>query len=90
MSINDAIICVLEVVSELVSRLIQLDVIRAGDDHHDDTAVNLLLDRTSKLRSFRPQFADRRIDVVAHQRNRMVTWKVVGFAFPFAASRVHA
>ncbi len=51
MSINDAIICVLKVVSELVSRLIQLDVIRAGDDHHDDTAVNLLLDRTSKLRS---------------------------------------
>jgi hypothetical protein len=31
-----AIVCVLKIVRELVSRLIQLDVIRAGHDHHDD------------------------------------------------------
>ena len=63
----------LKIVRELVSRLIQLDVVRAGHDHHDDAAVFALLDRTSELRSFRPQLADRRIDVVAHQRDRVVT-----------------
>jgi hypothetical protein len=35
-----------------VSRLIQLNVIRAGHDHHDDAAVLALLDRTSELRSY--------------------------------------
>jgi hypothetical protein len=79
-----------EIVRELVSRLIQLDVIRAGDDHHDDAAVLALLDRTSELRSFRPQLGDRRSDVVAHQRDRMMTRVVVRLAFPFAVRRVHA
>ena len=64
--VDDAIVCVLKIVGELVSRLIHLDVIRAGHDHHDDAAVLELLDGTSELRSFRPQLADRRLDVVAH------------------------
>lgn len=55
-----------------------------------DAAVFALLDRTSKLRSSRPQLVDCRIDVVAHQRDRVVTRVVVGLAFPFAVSRVHA
>src|SRR5205814_4791824 len=38
-------VCVLKIVCELVSRLIHLDVIRAGHDHHDDAAVLELLDR---------------------------------------------
>jgi CHASE2 domain-containing sensor protein len=62
---DDAIVCVLKIVREFVSRLIQLDVIRAGHEHHDDAAVLELLDRTSELRSFRPQLADGPIDVVA-------------------------
>jgi hypothetical protein len=89
-SVDDAIVCVLKIVRELVSRLIQLDVIRAGHDHHDDAAVLELLDRTSELRSFRPQLADGRIDIVAHQRDRVMTRVVVGLAFPFAVRRVHA
>jgi hypothetical protein len=89
-SVDDAIVYVLNIVRELVSRLIQLDVIRAGHDHHNDAAVLELLDRTSELRSFRPQLADRRIDVVAHQRDRVVTRVVVGLAFPFAVRRMHA
>ena len=44
----------LKIVRQLVTRLIQLDVIRAGHDHHDDPAVLALLDRTPELRSFRP------------------------------------
>ena len=80
----------LKIVGELVSRLIQLDVIRAGHDHHDDPAVLELLDRTSEPRSFRSQLADRRIDLVAHQRDRVVTQVVVGSAFPFAVCRVNA
>src|SRR4029450_5447690 len=87
-SVDDAIVYVLNIVRELVSRLIQLDVIRAGHDHHNDAAVLELLDRTSELRSFRPQLADRRIDVVAHQRDRVVTRVVVGLAFPFAVRRM--
>ena len=89
-SVDDAIVCVLNIVRELVSRLIQLDVIRAGHYHHDDAAVLKLLDRASELRSFRPQLADRRIDVVAHQRDRVVTRVVVGLTFPFAVRWVHA
>jgi hypothetical protein len=88
--VDDAIVCVLKIVRELVSRLIQLDVIRSGHDHHDDAAVLALLYRTSELRSLRPQLADRRIDVVAHQRDRVVTRVVVGLAFPFAVRWVHA
>ena len=51
-SVDDSTVCLLEIVSEFVSRLIQLDVIRAGHDHHDDPAVLVLLDRTPELRSF--------------------------------------
>ena len=89
-SVDDVIVCVLKIVRELVSWLIHLDVIRAGHDHHDDAAVLDLLARTSELRSFRPELADRRLDVVAHQRDRVVTRVVVGLAFPFAVRRVHA
>ena len=52
-SVDDAIVCVLKIVRELVSRLIQLDVIRAGHDHHDDPSVFALLDGTSELRALR-------------------------------------
>jgi hypothetical protein len=89
-SVDDVVVCVLQIVRELVSRLIQPDVICAGHDHHDDAAVLALLDRTSELRSFRPQLADRRIDVVAHQRDRVVTRVVVRLALPFAVRRVHS
>jgi hypothetical protein len=88
--VDDAIVCVLKIVRELVSRLIQLDVIRSGHDHHDDAAVLALLYSSSELRSLRPQLADRRIDVVAHQRDRVVTRVLVGLAFPFAVRWVHA
>jgi hypothetical protein len=52
-SVDDSTVCLLEIVSELVSRLIQLDVIRARHDHHNHPAVLVLLDRTPELRSFR-------------------------------------
>src|SRR6267154_1576532 len=90
LSVDHTIVSVLKIVRQLVSRLIHLDVIRAGHYHHDDAAVLELLDRTSELRSFRPQLAHRRIDVVAHQRDRVVTRVVVGLAFPFAVRRLHA
>src|SRR6476469_5672577 len=67
-----------------------MDVIRAGYYHHDDATVLELLYLTSELRSFRPELADRRLDVVAHQRDRVVTRVVVGLAFPFAVRRVYA
>ena len=89
-SVDDVIVCVLKIVRELMSRLIQLDIIRAGHDHQDDATVFELLDRASELRSFRPQLFDCGIDVVAHQRDRVVTRVVVGLAFPFAVRRVHA
>jgi hypothetical protein len=72
-----------------MSRLIQLDVIRAGHDHHDDTTVFALLNRTSELSSFRTKLADRRLDVVAHQCDRVVTRVIIGLAFPFAVRWVH-
>jgi hypothetical protein len=71
----------LKIVREFVRRLIKLDVIRAGYNHHDDAAVLTLFDGTSELCSLGPQLADRRVDVVAHQCDRMVTRIVVGFAF---------
>ena len=89
-SFDDVVVCVLKIVREPMSRLIQLDVIRAGDDDYDDAAVLALLDRTSEPRSFRPQLADRRIDIVAHQRDRVMTRIIVRLAFPFAVRRVHA
>ena len=48
-----AIVRVLKIVRQLVSRLIKLHVIRAGHDHHGDATV-LLLDRAAELRAFRP------------------------------------
>ena len=89
-SVDDVLVCVLKIVRELVSRLIQLDVIRARHDQHDNAAVLPLLDGTSKPRSLRPQLADRHIDIVAHQRDRMMARGIVRLAFPFAVRRVHA
>ena len=80
----------LQVVRQLVSRLVELDVVRTRHDHHDDAAVHLILDGAAELRPFRPQLADRGIDVVAHQRNRMMAWRFKGLALPFTASRMHA
>src|SRR5438552_251748 len=65
-SVDDSTVCLSKIVRELVSRLIQLDVIRAGDDHHDNAAVLALLDRTPELCSFRTQLLHRRIDVIEH------------------------
>jgi len=83
------VVCALKIVRKLVSRLIQLDVIRAGHDHHDNVAVLALLDRPSEMRSFRQQLGDRRIDVVSHQREGVVTREIVRLAFPFAVRRMH-
>ena len=63
---DDSTISLSKIVSEFMSRLVQLNVIRAGNDHHNDAAVFALLDRTPELRSFRPQLADRRVNIVAH------------------------
>ena len=57
----------LKVVRQLMSRLVELDVIRAWHHHHYDATVFALLDGTSELRSFRPKLADCGLDVVAHQ-----------------------
>jgi hypothetical protein len=59
------------------------------DDHHDDATVLVLLDGPRNWLLL-PQLGDRLIDVIAHQRDRVVTREVVGFAFPFAVSGVHA
>ena len=83
-------VLVLEIVRKLVSRLIQLDVIHARHDQHDNATVFPLLDGTSKPRSLGLQLADRRIDIVAHQRDRMMARVIVRLAFPFAVRRVHA
>ena len=52
-SVDDSTVCLSKIVRQLVRRLIKLDVIRAGHDHHDDAAVLALLDTTPELRSFR-------------------------------------
>ena len=83
-------VLVLEVVRKFVSRLIQLDVIRARYDQHDNATVFPLLDGTSKPRSLGLQLADRRFDIVAHQRDRLMARVMVRLAFPFAVRRVHA
>ena len=62
---NDAIVCVLKIVRELVSRLIQLDVIGAGHDYHDDAAVLELLDRTAELRRSSPTVASMSLHINA-------------------------
>src|SRR5437763_1878456 len=79
-----------KVIRQFVSRLIQLNVVRAGHDHHDDPAVLALLNRTAELRAFRPQLADGRIDIVAHQCDRVMARVIIGFPFPLAVRRVHA
>ena len=53
-TVDPAFLFLLQIVSELVTRLVQLDVIRTGHDHHNDLAVLALLDRTAKLRPFCP------------------------------------
>src|SRR5438046_7201489 len=80
----------LEVVRQLVSRLIELDVICARDSHHDDAAVFALRDRTSELRSLRPQLGNRGFDIVAHQSDRVMTRIIVVFALPLAMRPVNA
>jgi hypothetical protein len=79
----------LEVVRQLVSRLVELEVIRAWYRHHYDAAIFTLLDRTSELRSFRPQLGDRGLDVVAHQSDRVVTREIVALALPLTVRWVH-
>jgi hypothetical protein len=64
-SVDNAILCVLKIVRELVSRLIPLNVIRTRHDQHVDAAILALLDWASELRSFSTQLADRRLDVAA-------------------------
>src|SRR5437762_1589911 len=39
---------------------------------------------------FRPQLLHRCIDVIAHDRNRVLTRVIISFAFPDAVRRVHA
>jgi hypothetical protein len=70
-------------------RLIQLDVVRAGDAEHHDAAVNLLVDLSAKLGPFRRELGHRRVEVVAHQRDRMVPRVVVRLALPLGVRRVH-
>jgi hypothetical protein len=80
---------VLQVIRQLVCRLVKLHVIRARHDHHDHATVHLFLDRAAELRSFRPQLFHRRLDVIAHDRDRVVPRVIIGFAFPHAVCRVH-
>ena len=63
---------VLQVIRQLVRGLVKLHVIRAGHDHHDHATVLAFLDFFSELRSFRPQLIHRRIDVIAHDRDRVL------------------
>jgi hypothetical protein len=72
-----------------MTRLIQLDVICAGHDHHDDAAVLALLDWPVELCPFGPQLIHRRIDVIAHERDGVVTRVIISLAFPDAVRRVH-
>jgi hypothetical protein len=80
----------LKVVRQLVSRLVELDVICARDSHYDDAAVLALLDKTSELRSLRPQLGNRGFDIVAHQSDRVMTRVIVVLALPLAMRRVNA
>ena len=65
-SIDESTDCLLKIIRELVSRLIQLDIIRAWNNHHDDSTVLGLLDGPAELRSFCSQLIHRHIDVIAH------------------------
>ena len=80
---------VLQVIRQLVRGLVKLHVIRAGHDHHDHATVLAFLDFFSELRSFRPQLIHRRIDVIAHDRDRVVPRVIIGLTFPDAVRRMH-
>lgn len=45
---------VFDIVRQLVSRLIQLQVIGAGHDHYDDVAVLAFVDSAAELHAFSP------------------------------------
>ena len=49
----------------------------------------LFFDRAAELCAFRPQFIHRRIDVIAHDRDRVLPQVIIGLAFPDAVRRVH-
>ena len=69
-------------------RLVKLHVIRARHDHHDHATVLAFLDWAAELRAFRPQLIHRRIDVIAHDRDRVLPRVIISFAFPNAVRRV--
>ena len=70
--------------------MIKLHVVRAGDDHHDHATVLAFLDWAAELRSFCPQLLHRRIDVIAHERDRVLPRVIISLAFPDTVRRVHA
>ena len=80
----------LKIVRQLVSRVVELDVVRTWHHHHYNAAVLPLLDWTSKLRPFPPQIGDGGLDVIAHQSDQVVTRGIVALALPLAVRRVHA
>ena len=51
--------------------------------------VFAFLDWAAELRAFRPQLIHRRIDVIAHDRDRVLPRVIVSLAFPDAVRRVH-
>src|SRR5690349_8102787 len=75
---------VLKVIRQLMCRLIQLNIICPGHDHHDNSTVHVFLDLSPKLRAFCPQLLHRRLDVIAHKRDRVVPRVIISFAFPHA------
>ena len=80
----------LQIICQLVCWLIKLHVIRARHDHHDHAPVHLFLDCASELRSFPPQFIHRRVDLIAHDCDRVLPRVIISLAFPDAVRRVHA
>jgi hypothetical protein len=86
---DDAASDSLKIICELVRRLIQLHVIRAGHDHHDHATVLAVFDRAAELRAFRRQLIHRRIDVIAHERDRVLPRVMISLAYPYAVRRVH-
>jgi hypothetical protein len=51
---QDQLAIVLEIVRQLMGRLIKLHIIRARHDHHDHATVLVFLDRAAELRTFCP------------------------------------
>src|SRR5215469_4754594 len=80
----------LQIIRQLVRRLIQLDIIRAGHHQQNHTPINMFLDKAAKLRPFRAQLSHRSIEVITHQRDRMMPREIVSLALPFAMGRMHA